>query len=266
MNVNKPMNASVELIRSKLAALEKGENVRIILAVESGSRAWGFPSADSDFDVRFIYVHPPDWYLSIDEGRDVIERPIDSDDLDLSGWDLKKALRLFRKSNPPLLEWLQSPIVYLENHSVAAQLRGLMPSSYSPRACMHHYLHMAEGNFREYLQGESVRVKKYFYVLRPVLACLWIEAGYGIAPMEFSRLVERVLPTGPVRDEVESLLKKKVSGEELDRGPRIDILNQYLAGELARLGQGMVSEEGVPYNTEGLNKLFRDALLEIWPT
>lgn len=159
-----------EKIIARLNNVETEECVKILYACESGSRAWGFPSADSDFDVRFLYLHPKDWYLSIDleQKRDVIERPI-SDQIDLSGWDLRKALWLFRKSNPPLLEWLGSPIVYWERYSTATQMRQLAETYYSPKACMYHYLHMARGNYREYLKGEHVWIKKYFYVLRPIL-------------------------------------------------------------------------------------------------
>jgi len=124
-------------IETELQRIEQEEGVKIIYACESGSRAWGFPSKDSDYDVRFIYIRPVEWYLSIFEKRDVIERPIISDMLDINGWDLKKALNLFRKSNPPLLEWLQSPIVYLEKGSVAEHIRRLSPLTFSrARACI----------------------------------------------------------------------------------------------------------------------------------
>ena len=131
-------------IQSELTRLESSEDVLVVLAVESGSRAWGFPSVDSDYDVRFIYLHRTDWYLSIDleHKRDVIEKPIQGG-LDISGWDIRKALRLFRKSNPPLLEWLQCPFVYLEKSSFANRLRALLPNFYSPNASFFHYLHMA---------------------------------------------------------------------------------------------------------------------------
>lgn len=124
-----------EIILFHLKEIEARENVRIVFACESGSRAWGFPSSDSDYDVRFLHVRPVEWYLSIDKKRDVIERPVNGG-LDINGWDLKKALRLFRKSNPPLLEWLGSPILYLERFSVAAKMRELIPVYYSPTACM----------------------------------------------------------------------------------------------------------------------------------
>jgi hypothetical protein len=179
-------------ILARLSHLEQEEGVRILYACESGSRAWGFPSTDSDYDVRFIYLQPQDWYLSIDleKKRDVIERPI-NDQIDLNGWDLRKALWLYRKSNPPLLEWLGSPIIYLEKYSTASQLRTLAPEYYSPKACMYHYLHMARGNYREYLKGERVWIKKYFYILRPLLAINWLEKEMGIVPTEFRKLVNQ---------------------------------------------------------------------------
>ena len=257
-------SALPELVREKLKALAAVERCRIILAVESGSRAWGFPSADSDYDVRFLYVRPKEWYLSIDEGRDVIERPLDDAAIDLAGWDLKKALKLLRKSNPPLLEWLQSPIIYLEDTTIPRKLREIMRKIYAPKSCMYHYFHMAQGNYKEYLRGETVRVKKYFYVMRPVLACRWIESGNGPVPMEFSRLVDAVLPDGPVKDEVERLVAEKQLSVELDSGRRRPILNEFLEAELARFSRWRETDERPSVHTEALNKLFREALLEVW--
>ncbi len=179
----------------RLAEIEQEKQVRVLYACESGSRAWGFPSVDSDYDVRFLYIHPIDWYLSIEEKRNVIERPID-EHIDISEWEIRKALNLFRKSNPPLLEWLQSPIIYKEQYSAAQNMRALLPEFYSPVACLYHYLHMAHGNFREYLKGETVWIKKYFYMLRPVLACKWIEQDLGPVPMEFEALVDRIIEDG----------------------------------------------------------------------
>jgi hypothetical protein len=179
-------------IKAELARIERAEGVAILYACESGSRAWGFESDDSDYDVRFIYLRPTRWYLAIQSKPDVIERPID-DEFDVSGWDMPKALKLLRKSNPPLLEWLQSPIVYTQKSTFIDRLRELMNEYYAPISCMYHYLHMAENNFRQYLKGQEVWVKKYFYVLRPVLACIWIERGYGVVPMEFGKLVDRIV-------------------------------------------------------------------------
>ncbi len=163
-------------IISQLNEIEQKHNVRILYACESGSRAWGFASTDSDWDIRFLYIHQPEWYLSIDleSKRDVIELPI-TDDLDFSGWDLRKRLKLIYKSNPPLIEWLHSPIVYRDEAGLANRLRMMLTQFYSPRSCFHHYLDMAKGNYREYLKGDTVWLKKYLYVLRPVLALQWME-------------------------------------------------------------------------------------------
>jgi len=221
-------------IRAELERIEREEGVCVIYGCESGSRAWGFESHDSDYDVRFLCVHPTPWYLRVIPGRDVVERPIDGI-LDISGWDLRKALQLLQKSNPPLLEWLQSPIVYRERTGVVRRIRDLMPKYYEPAACHYHYLHMAQGNYRDYLQGDTVWLKKYFYVLRPVLACLWIERGYGVVPIEFHTLVERVLDDGDVKTAVQDLVRRKRAGEELDRAPRIPQISDFLARELDRL-------------------------------
>src|SRR3972149_12214123 len=132
-----------EIIREKLTEIESNENVKIFYACESGSRAWGFPSSDSDYDVRFMYLHSTEWYLTIDTQRDVIEHPVNGQ-LDINGWDIRKALKLFQKSNPPLMEWLGSTIRYLEKFTIAAKMRELLPRYYSSAACAYHYLHMAQ--------------------------------------------------------------------------------------------------------------------------
>ena len=254
-------------ILADLETLERDHDVAVLLAVESGSRAWGFPSQDSDYDVRFIYVHRPEWYLSIDlEGRrDVIELPL-RDSIDVSGWDIRKALKLFRKSNPPLLEWLQCPIVYVERFSFAAKLRALLPEFYSPRASFFHYLHMAEGNVREYLHGETVWRKKYFYVLRPLLAMRWIERGLGPVPIEFGRLLDATVEDSTLRHAIDELLNEKIAGAELDRGPEIKPISEFIEAEMARLKVATEGNEGSAPSVGELNVLFREVLTEVWAT
>jgi predicted nucleotidyltransferase len=255
----------VELkIRQSLQQIADVDEVRILYAVESGSRGWGFASTDSDWDVRFIYLHPPEWYLSIRHRRDVLEFPLHQG-LDISGWDLRKALVLFAKSNPPLLEWLRSPIVYREEGSTIAVLRRLSEEYFSPRSCMHHYLHMAEGNYREYLRGEQVRVKKYFYVLRPVLACRWIQAHESMPPMEFADLVADQLPPA-LQGVVADLLRRKREGDELASGPRVGEINDFLEAELPRLREALPRVPRRPKpDWELLDRVFRDSLAEAWP-
>ncbi len=255
-----PADVQAEVLE-RLDQIEREENVTIFLAVESGSRAWGFPSRDSDYDVRFLYVRERDWYLSIDPElrRDVIERPID-DKLDISGWDLRKGLKLLRKSNPPLLEWLVSPIVYREKTGIAPKFRELLPIYYSPRASLHHYLNMAQGNYKEYLQTDTVRTKKYFYVLRPLLAIKWVEADLGPVPMEFGHLVDRLVDDPSLRREIDELLLRKRSGDELDSGPRIPIFNAFIEAELNRMESIHVEHVGEKPEIESLNRFFRWAI------
>ncbi|QYR20997.1 nucleotidyltransferase domain-containing protein [Paenibacillus sp. sptzw28] len=259
------MSTIKSIILQELSRIEQEEQVRILYACESGSRAWGFPSQDSDYDVRLIYIRPVEWYLSIFDKRDVIERPI-SDMLDINGWDLRKALNLFRKSNPPLLEWLQSPIRYEEKYTVAEQIRRISPLTFSPKSCMYHYLNMAKGNYRDYLQGEHVKIKKYFYVLRPVLACEWIEQYGSMPPMEFDVLVDRLIPEdSELKRVVQNLLVRKKAGEELDYEPRLHPINDYLEERMASLEQTAGSMKAAESSLDDrLDSLFRSALEEVW--
>ena len=259
-----PELARVEINR-RLDVIETDFRVSVVFACESGSRAWGFASADSDYDVRFLYVSPPSWYLSVDleEKRDVIETPIEGV-WDVNGWDLRKAFRLFRKSNPPLLEWLQSPIVYREQSGAAASMRALLPSFYSPAASMYHYLHMAHKNYRAYLRVSEVWTKKYFYVLRPLLACRWIEAGFGAVPMEFERLVETSDLSADVRAAITSLLAEKRDGAELRRGPRIPALSQFIETEFSRHESAGVTRRSPKQEVDQLSRVLRQTLIEVW--
>ena len=172
-------------------------------------------------------------------------------------------MRLFRKSNPPLLEWLQSPIVYAQRGVFADRLRELLPRYYSPRACRQHYWHMAQGNFDKYLNGEVVGLKRYFYVLRPVLACIWIERERGAVPMEFERLLEDIIPTSPLKSVILELLTRKRSGLELGEGPRIPVIHQFLDAELNRLSQAQPVAQPVSTVEDALDDLFRATMAEV---
>lgn len=251
-------------IRKELLRLEEQREIKILYAVESGSRAWGFASTDSDWDVRFIYVHRSEWYLQIDNPKDSYEEILPND-IDLSGWELKKALRLFRKSNPPLLEWLRSPIVYLEQFSTASRFRDLTSEYFNPKSCLNHYLHMAEGNYRTYLEREMVRVKKYFYVLRPLLACDWIMQTGQMAPMEFRTLLDTQVKDNELKNEIEKLLSRKMSGEELNEEPKIEIINSFLDDKIKYYSEYIKSiDRNLPPDAVKLNMLFRQTLTEVW--
>ncbi|MDR9854003.1 nucleotidyltransferase domain-containing protein [Paenibacillus sp. VCA1] len=253
-----------QIIAEKIHDIEREHGVKILFAVESGSRAWGFPSQDSDYDVRFVYIHRPEWYLSIDEKRDVIEMPI-NDQLDMSGWDIRKALKLFRKSNPPLLEWLVSDISYYEAYGFKGEMLALRDRVFSPKASVHHYLHMAQGNFRQYLQGEEVRIKKYFYVLRPLLACKWIEKYNANPPILFQDLVCDLVTEPSLKTAIEDLLRRKMAGEELHLEKRVDVINDFVEREMEHLTAFAKSAQSdLEDPTERLDELYRKYLKIVW--
>ncbi|MCL2137819.1 MAG: nucleotidyltransferase domain-containing protein [Coriobacteriia bacterium] len=241
-------------IKAALAKIEASENVTVLHAVESGSRAWGFASPDSDYDVRFVYLRQPADYLRLDQVRDVIEWQLD-ETLDVDGWDLAKALRLAHKSNPTVFEWDRSPIVYQTTEawqSISTELNAY----FLPKAGLHHYLSTAKSNYRGYLRGETVRVKKYFYVIRPLLACRWILGNDSPPPMLIDELIEAELEPA-LRPVVAELLDMKKSLPEIGVSPRIEELNAYIEASIEELGDKIAAlpPDEVP-GWDGLNELF----------
>jgi len=212
-------------IKQKLNEIEQKENVKILHCIESGSRAWGFASPDSDYDVRFVYVRPKEYYLRLDKTRDVIEWQLD-DTLDINGWDIQKTLRLLHKSNPTVFEWDNSPIVY-KSSDEWEKVRALINEYFSPKAGLYHYLSTAKTNYRDYLKGDKVRLKKYFYVLRPLLACRYILDKGQPPPMLFSELVESELDE-QMKPFVNRLTEMKMNTPELGVGDRISEINDYI--------------------------------------
>lgn len=239
MRTTKPQPASAvddrrAEIENRLTAIERDHQVHILLACESGSRAWGFASPDSDFDVRFLYVHSLPWYLRIHTDRDVIECPI-MDDLDINGWELRKALRLLAKGNATLHEWLNSPIRYRSDPAFLDDFQATASACHQPQRAFHHYGHMARGNYREFLLRDQVRLKKYLYVLRPLLATLWIERGLGLVPMRFLTLVETLIDDHDLRVAIDQLLAIKVATGEAQHGQPVPLINGFIEHELKRL-------------------------------
>lgn len=221
-----------EVIPAKLNEIEERENVRVIHCVESGSRAWGFASPDSDYDVRFIYVRAPEYYLRLDKTRDVIEWQLD-DTLDINGWDLQKTLRLLHSSNPTLFEWNRSPIVY-KTTKEWAEISAVIDSFFVKKSGLYHYLSTARRNYHEFLQGDMVKLKKYFYVLRPILACRWILEKQTPPPVLFSELADACLERAMV-PAVNDLLRLKMETPEIGIGARIDVMNDYLEASIEEI-------------------------------
>lgn len=250
-----------ELILNKLREIEVQYDVHILLAVESGSRAWGFESPDSDYDVRFIYIRKQSDYLKLEGIRDVIELPID-DTLDINGWDLTKTLRLLYKSNPTLFEWFSSPIIYRKNDEFFSKFEPLLSEYFSTKNGLYHYLSMAKSNYREFLQGDIVKAKKYFYVLRPVLACRWILDKASPPPMKFKELAAAELP-GKLQSDVDRLLDIKMHSPEIKMIPRVDAINRYLDDSIEEISSLIAElDESSEKSWEALNRLFLSTVKE----
>jgi len=255
MNIDAGIHDSIV---KKLEEIESAGRVRIIHAVESGSRAWGFASPDSDYDVRFIYMREASFYMKLEKTRDVIEWEMDAL-LDINGWDLQKTLRLLHQSNPTLFEWTNSPIVY-KTTDEWSMIKAEVNNYFSAKAGLHHYLSTAHGNYREYVKGETVKLKKYFYVLRPILACKWILDKKCPPPMLFSELVEAELEAD-MRPVVDELLNLKMKTPELGEGKRIDKLNEYIETNFISLKDAI---EALPEERKAdwgrLNELFFEVI------
>ncbi|WP_339692094.1 nucleotidyltransferase domain-containing protein [uncultured Pseudoalteromonas sp.] len=256
--INKDIHT--EILR-RIKAAEAEHNVKVLYAIESGSRAWGFESPNSDYDVRFIYAHPTDWYLAVnlEDKRDVIEYPI-VDEIDINGWDIRKALKLFYKSNPAFIEWLQSPIVYVDDQHFATKARELLPLIASSTRGIYHYLHMAKGNFREYLKKEQVPLKKYFYVLRPLLAIMWLEKYNEPAPIEFDTLRKLVADNTPLNEAISALLASKRVSLEKEYIKSVPVINEFIESELARHENYRSKFETRDVDFEELNQFFVEVL------
>ncbi|BAI73373.1 hypothetical protein AZL_027350 [Azospirillum sp. B510] len=220
-------------IGAKLDRIELDSGVRILLAVESGSRAWGFASPDSDYDVRFLYVRPLDRYLSLTRERDVIELPIE-DDLDINGWDISKALSLLGKANPVLFEWLASPIRYRADEESVDLVQAFAGRVAHRTAAIHHYRSLASSSLRRHIDGQDrVRLKKYFYGVRPACALAWLRTRPADRlPMALGALMDGLSLSPAIRDAIGGLLARKQQLSEIGEGPRIPVLDAFIASEV----------------------------------
>lgn len=253
MQTNMDMQ-TFEKIQAELDKIERAHNVRIIYCAESGSRAWGIASPDSDYDVRFVYVHDEAHYLRLDPSRDVIEWMLD-DVLDISGWDLKKTLTLLHGSNPALYEWSVSPIVYRTSEDWG-KVADIMKGCFSPKSVGYHYLSLARKTYKIYCEGERVRLKKYFYVLRPILACRWA-LDFGTAPpIAFCDLRDKYLDGAELEIVNELLAQKTMVAECGDISP-VKPLHAYIEAQIEQLEKRLNSLPPRRHNDwEPLNAAF----------
>ena len=247
-----------ELVGRKLKEIEERENIRALHAAESGSRAWGIASPDSDYDVRFVYVRPMDFYLKLQDKKDFIDWELNQV-LDINGWDITKALQHFYKSNATLYEWGNSPIIYKTTPQWEKSMK-LAEEYFSGKSAMYHYYGTARKNYEAYLMEDMVKYKKYFYVLRPILACKWIEKKKCPPPVLFQTLAEEILEK-EMKPAVDRLVEAKLQMTESEKRGKIQELNDYIQEKLEYY-QALLSEMPEDRNKdwEPLNRSFRELL------
>ena len=242
-------------ILEKIEEIEAREGVRVLYAVESGSRAWGVESLDSDYDVRFIYMRPKDDYLRLDEKRDIIEWQFD-DVLDINGWDIKKTLIQFHRGNATLFEWANSPVVY-KTTRIWEEIYEDCRQYFSRKAALCHYYGTAKSTYEQYLTQEQVRYKKYIYALRPLLACKYIEENGTVPPVRFEELLGQKLDDG-LYDEIMKMLAIKAQSDEKALNPRMVRIHKYIENEIAKYAAlSQATEEDRNADWTVLNRIFR---------
>ncbi|HUO91955.1 MAG TPA: nucleotidyltransferase domain-containing protein [Rhizomicrobium sp.] len=225
--------AIVAKIEQRLARLRAEHNVRIPLAIESGSRAWGFPSPDSDYDCRFVFVRRQRDYLSLWRQRDVIETPLDKV-FDVNGWDLAKALKLLLKGNAVVIEWLMSPIRYETDDAFRDEFLRVAKAVADRALIGRHYLHLGERQRRTYFrEGKTVPQKKIFYALRPAAALRWLRLhpGEAVVPMHFPTMLTECDPPSEIADLAAALVEKKAKTRELASEPLPEPIGRFIDAE-----------------------------------
>lgn len=254
MNAKQYIDASIcKQVEESLAQIEKEHDVTILQAIESGSRAWGFPSPDSDYDVRFIYAHSRDWYLQLSEERDVIELPI-SDELDIAGWDLRKALNLANKGNAVIQEWMISPIVYQQS-DLYVPLSNLVSKSFNSISTYHHYRAMAKKAYLDMEQSGQKKLKRFFYFARSTLSAQWIVDHQTMPSIVFSDLIEGLMTDQEQTKSMRLLIEKKAQESEKSN---LDVPTDVFEYVVSRY-QGL--KESITFEKESkplLNEDFRD--------
>lgn len=242
-------------IIKQLRQLEQEHDIHIFYAVESGSRAWGFASNDSDYDVRFLYYHIPEWYFSVSPQQDNITRMEENGLLDFAGWELKKTLTLLLKSNMSLYEWLKSPIVYLktDDHN---QFAKTAEQFFTPKALIFSYTHLAEGNYKNYINKEFVKIKKYLYVLRTIAACRWIERTGTLPPIEIDKLKDILREENHIFVFLERLIQDKKNNVELGVTAPDKEINAWIANQLSYYKSYADALPALNKKTEILNRFF----------
>ncbi|MCQ2380584.1 MAG: nucleotidyltransferase domain-containing protein [Victivallaceae bacterium] len=240
-----------------LRELERDHNCKILFAAESGSRAWGFASPDSDYDVRAIYVNPESWYWSLEDRRSETGEAMLPGNLDVSAWELRKTLRLFGGCNPSLDEWLGSPMVYLADAQFVEELRSLVPVYFNPIKTAHHYLAMSARALDDRAGDGTISVKKLFYALRGLLAAGWAATKEQMPPTLFDDLLGDGRLSADLLDEIARLRAVKMKSGEKERIAFPPALEKFFAAEREAVSQTIAGLRHVSASWEPLDRLFQ---------
>lgn len=238
--------------------LEVEQGITILLSVESGSRAWGCPSPDSDFDVRMIYKRSTPDYLEIDEKPDTINY-FHGELLDINGWDIKKTLKLVRKSNVTPFEWAQSPMIYKEEDGFSSKLLEVCRAYFSEKHAVNHYKGIAKNCYSSTDFGKSINLKKLFYVLRPLMAAKWIIEKKEIPPMDIPRLIQ-IVKDQSVEQHIKELLAIKSNANEDYVHEASDLITEFIKEEFENINKTQLDDVPKDLNSEKLNHLFKEII------
>lgn len=251
----------MDKIKDILAQLESQNDVKIIFASEAGSRAWGLESEDSDYDIRFVFVHKrKQKYVSLDGFAKTIDGFSDDRVYDWQGWDITKALKHLKEMNPGITEWLYSPIVYLNDTTdfdFVAAARKCLSDQCRVTPLMYHYRSMAKSNFKQHIENKPrVNLKKYLYVIRPAGMFVWLsennDTGKPLLNIDFNHVLDEIRPklTNECYESILSVIKIKKGKSESDEGDRIkhidDWIQQILNHPLEKSNDSSIDNE--PYN------------------
>ncbi len=242
----------MENIKEILREIEKTKHIKVLYACETGSRAWGFPSPDSDFDIRFIYMHDINWYLSLNRQKDTVD--VIDGDLDITGWDLRKSLTLLKKSNAPLIERFNSPIEYAAVPGFRESFKELVENYYSPIAVFFHHYAMANKFWEELKDAGEVKLKSLFYLIRSLLSCNWIINDNTVLPMHMEGLM--LYTDGEMRARLCRLIELKGTVGEKYLHRKDVALNKWIAGMFEIID---ASKNNLAFNRTGsepLNEFF----------
>lgn len=246
------MSDIIQTIKEKLKEIEATNNVKILLACETGSRGWGFHSPDSDYDVRFIYVHPIDWYIGVNEKEDHITVPI-NDELDITGWELRKSLQLLTKHNAALMERLQSPIIYNEVKNFKEEYFQIAKDNFSSISVMHHYLSMSKSYYDKCTISEEIKLKNLFYCIRTTMASHWIHNYKTVPPMELKKLMPLIENEKELVRRIGELVIIKSGQNESYIHHNEPLILDYIKRMIDMCDQSINALPGKKYDTETLN-------------